>query len=296
MEHELTLKDIFACFKRNWWKILIFALLAAILIGVYTHFFVAKKYSSSVQFYIINTNEDMDFAQTNVISANTYLANDYIDIINGDDIMNAACSKLEEKGYFGFTPALIRKRLSASTSEESSIFKITVTDTNPKRAYAIASVLAEIAPDMLTDITKYDERKVTVKSYEELLMIADDVESKYPDLAADLRAKAEMLENSGHKSEFTKTYDSKPAVAVVYNPIEPTSHNSPNVVRNCFIAAVIGAVLSFAFFAMRSLINTLIRTEDDIKKAFKYPIIGTIPSWDLSEKNHYTNTNYGKKK
>ena len=293
MEHELTLNDIFSCFKRNWWKILIFALLAAILMGVFTHFFIDKKYSSSVKFYIINTNENADYAQTALLSANTYLANDYIDIINGDEIMTAACSKLEEKGYFGFTPSILRKRLSSSTTEESSMFKITVTDTDPKRAYAIASVLTEIVPDMLTEITKFDQRTVTIKSYEELSMIANDIEAKYPELAAKMKEASAELKESDHKTVFEQTLDSKPAVAVVYNPVEPTSHNSPNIVNNCLIAALIGAIVSFAFFAMRSLLNTLIRSEEDVKKAFKYPLIGTIPSWDLNEKSPYaTKTNY----
>ena len=296
MEHEITLNDIFGCFKRNWWKIFIFALAAAILMGVFTHFFIAKKYSSSIEFYIINTNETADYAQTSLISANIYLANDYIDIINGDEIMNAACKKLEEKGYFGFTPNILRKKLSSSTSNDSSIFKLTVTDTDPKRAYEISNVLTEIVPDMLTEITKFDKRTVTVKTYEELSMIADNIGTKYPELAEEMKKVSAELKESNDKTVFEQILDTKPAVAVIYNPVEPTTHNSPSIVRNCLIAAVIGAIVSFAFFVIRSLLNTLIRTEDDIKKSFKYPLIGTIPSWDLNEKNSYAKTNYRKNK
>ncbi len=292
MEHEITLNDIFGCFKRHWWQILIFALATAILMGVFTHFFIPKKYSSSIDFYIINTNETADYAQTSLISANIYLANDYIDIINGDEIMNAACKKLEEKGYLGFTPNIINKKLSSSTSQNSSIFTITVTDTDPKRAYEIANVLTEIVPDKLTEITKFDERTASIKTSEGLLEIANNIEIKYPELAEEMKKASAELKESNNTSTFTSPLDTKPAVAVIYNPVEPTTHNSPSIVSNCFIAAVIGAIVSFAFFVIRSLTNTLIRNEDDIKKSFKYPLIGTIPSWDFNEKSSYAKTSY----
>ena len=66
------------------------------------------------------------------------------------------------------------------------------------------------------------------------------------------------------------------------------------MISNCILAFIIGAIISFAFFALRSILNTIIRTEDDVKKSFKYPLIGIIPSWDLNEKNLYAKTDYRK--
>ena len=292
MENELTLNDIFGCFKRNWWKILIFAVLAAILMGVFTHFFIDKKYSASIEYYIINTNEAADYAQTALLSASVYLANDYIDIINGDEIMTEACKKLEEKGYFGFTPDILRKRLTSSTEEDSSIFKITVTDTDPKRAYEIANVLTEIAPPMLTEITKPGERTASVPLTTTLNAIAEKIEKDYSNDSKALTELASKLKEDNSTATLTAKLDNKEAVKVVRNPIEPKTHNSPNIVSNCILAFIIGAIVSFAIFALRSILNTIVRTEDDVKKSFKYPLIGTIPSWDLNEKNSYAKTDY----
>ena len=297
MEHELSLNDILVCLKKHWWKIVLFALLAAILMGCFTHFFIAKKYSSKVEFYIINTNESADFSQTSILSAATILANDYIDVIKGDDIMNAACKKLEEKGYSGFTPDIIRARISASTSEDSSLFTIRITDTDPERAYDIACVLAEIAPPMITAITKLDELTGSAQVTSEILKkVADNIKNDYPELAEQIKEAFKDFNDKEYYSTnigLSVDVDPKPAVQVNLGPKLAKSHDSPNLISNCLIAAIIGAIVSFAFFVIRSLLNTVIRTEDDVTKSLsKYPLIGTVPFWDLNEKTTSNKTNY----
>ncbi len=297
MEHELSLNDILACLKKHWWKIVLFALLAAILMGGFTHFFIAKKYSSKIEFYIINTNESADFSQTSILSAATILANDYIDVIKGDDIMNAACKKLEEKGYSGFTPDLVRARISASTAEDSSIFMIKITDTDPQRAYDIACVLAEIAPPMITSITKLDELTGSAQVTSEILKkVADNIKNDYPELAAQIKETFKDFNEEEYYSTnigLAVDVDPKPAVQVNLGPKLAKTHDSPNLISNCLIAAIIGAIVSFAFFVIRSLLNTVIRTEDDVTKSLsKYPLIGTVPFWDLNEKTTSNKTNY----
>lgn len=295
MEHELTLNDIAACLKKHWWKILAFALLAAVLMGVFTHFFIPKKYSSKVEFYIIN-NAEADFSQTSILSAAVILANDYIDVIKGDAIMTATCKKLEEQGYSGFTPDLIRARMSSSTSDDSSLFTIHITDTDPQRAYDIACVLSEIAAPMLTDITKTAKLtgSVTITS-KELLKIADNIKNDYPELSEQIKETFKDFTDDefySTKLGMSVDVDPKPAVQVNLDPKLATSHNSPNLISNCLLAAVIGAIASFAFFVIHSLLNTVVRSEDDVKKNLsKYPLIGTVPSWYLNEKSSES-TNY----
>lgn len=293
MEREISFNDIFVCFKKHWWKVLAFALLAAILMGCFTHFFITKKYSSKIEFYIINTNDSADFAQTSILSAAVILANDYIDIIKGDVIMNEACKKLEEKGYSGFTPNIIRGKLSASTSEDSSLFTIQITDSDPERAYDIACVLAEISPTMITDITKPDERTASVPVTTTLNAIANEIAESYPHLAESIRNASSELKENFSSATLTATLDNKPAVQVNLEPKLAKTHHSPNLISNCILAAIIGAIASFAFFVLRSLLNTTIRTEEDVTKSLsKYPLIGTVPFWELSERSGSNTTNY----
>lgn len=292
MEHELSLNDILVCLKKHWWKIVLFALLAAILMGCFTHFFIAKKYSSKVEFYIINTNESADFSQTSILSAATILANDYIDVINGDDIMNEACKKLEEKGYVNITPDILRARISSTTSE-NSCFTLKITDVNSEFAYDAACVLAEIIPPMLTEITKPDERMATIPISTALNEIANEIEKDYPEYSEAIREAATELKEDKSSATITAVLDKKMAVRVNLAPHPAKTHDSPNMLLYSLVAAFLGAAISFTYFVIRSLLNTVIRTEEDLIKALsKYPLIGTVPSWDLNKKSNYNKTDY----
>lgn len=52
---------------------------------------------------------------------------------------------------------------------------------------------------------------------------------------------------------------------------------APNPMNKAMLGFAIGAVLPYAFFFVLALIDTRIKTEDDIKSKFEYPILGQIP-------------------
>ncbi len=292
MERELTFNDILVCFKKNFWKILVFALIAALLMGGFTHFLVNKKYSSEIKFYVINSNEKDDFSQAAILNASSYLVKDYIDIINGDDIINEACKRLEEMGYSNITPEMLRKKISSSVSQNSS-FTLKITDTDPERAYDIASIIAEISPTMLTEITKPTQRTASVPVTTSLNEIAKIIEKDYPQHAEAIKKASADLKEDQSSATITATLDNKPAVKVILEPNLAKEHDSPNLILNCLVAAFVGAFISFAYFVVRSLLNTRICTEEDVAKYLsKYPLIGTVPSWDINEKSGPKKTDY----
>lgn len=57
----------------------------------------------------------------------------------------------------------------------------------------------------------------------------------------------------------------------------PSNPSSPNIKRNLLIGAAAGFIISFAFFFIKDLFDTSINDENDLKKEFDIPIIGTIP-------------------
>lgn len=52
---------------------------------------------------------------------------------------------------------------------------------------------------------------------------------------------------------------------------------SPNVMTNTLLGCVIGAVLPYAFFLVLAILDTRIKSEEDIKNKFSYPVLGQIP-------------------
>ena len=66
--------------------------------------------------------------------------------------------------------------------------------------------------------------------------------------------------------------------SVISRPKTPTSPISPNKTRNAAIAALAALALSAAVFILISLLDTRIRTTEDLTESFDYPVLGSIPT------------------
>jgi len=57
-----------------------------------------------------------------------------------------------------------------------------------------------------------------------------------------------------------------------------TEPDSPNLVINTLIGAILGIAISFLVFFLTEVLDNTIYTEDDVKDKFGYPIVGLIPT------------------
>lgn len=244
MNNEISLSMLWRVFKNSWLKIVIVALICALLMGLFTHYFIKKQYSSSVTFYVINANTSTEYTQTSLIAANAQLANDYIEIIRSDAMMEGLIDALKDECGVEYTSKQIRKMMTSTVKDGSSVFEIKVTNTNKDHAYAIADYIAENTPDQLLKITKP--------------WVFEKTEAE---LAAEKK-------------------DATACVNIVNYPHVAVDHDSPSLIKNVAIAGIVGAALTYLICFLIVFFDTLIKNEDDIKEfTEKYPLIGIIPSW-----------------
>ncbi len=154
MNNEISIATIWQMLKRTWKFILIVTLIAMLLTGLFTHFFIEKQYSSSVKFYVINTNEDQDFDQTALVSVKEQLAKEYIEIILSDVMIDPLIAELKAEHNISYTPSQIRGMISAPSVSEIGIFDIKVTSLNPEHSYIIAKLIADEAPSIVKAVKK----------------------------------------------------------------------------------------------------------------------------------------------
>ena len=57
-----------------------------------------------------------------------------------------------------------------------------------------------------------------------------------------------------------------------------TEPDSPNLIINILIGAILGIAISFLVFFLAEVLDNTIYTEDDVKDKFGYPIVGLIPT------------------
>lgn len=271
MTKEINIALLLKVLKSAWWKILIITVAVAISVAAFTYFLVPKKYAASTEFYVLNTSTTSEYTTTALLSAAEYLANDYIQIIKSDVMINKVlerCQSSEELKELGYSadsfksPSVIRSMISASTSKESSTFSITITHTDPQLAHYVCKFIKEEAPAIIKEISR--------PSYKSSIYVyMGDINSN------GIRDGEEFQTISEEDLECVKTLRAPNTASLV----------SPNVVTSTLIAAMLAAVLSYAIFLIVKISDTVIRNTDNAEEMVNQTVIGDIPTWSTENKN-----------
>ena len=254
MNKEINFFLLFKVLKNAWWKILIFTVVIAIAVAAVSEFVIPKKYSSTTEFYVLNTSTTSEYTTTALLSAAEYLANDYIAIIHGDRMVETILADIAEKGYTTYSPNKIRSMISSSTSGDSSTFTITVTSTDRDLAFYICDSIKDKSPEIIKEVTR-------------------------PSYTSSLYRKAKDELGNDIYTQINK--DDLECIEVNRAPELAKSHVSPNVLLNTLLAAFAAAALSYIFFLVRKIADTVIRNEDNARDLIDETIIGDIPNWTV---------------
>lgn len=267
MQKELSLGELFKVLKRTWWKMLLIAIVGMIMAGLYTHYLIPERFSSTVTFYIRNEQTNTDYINPTLLTGTDTLANNYISIIKSDECLTKIQAALEDQGIVMETKAISRM-LSFAKETDSSTFRLRVSGTNAYEAYAVANLIDQMAPTIITDIVKPNSEKVI---YGTLVDI---------DGNNDLRD-----ETIGREAAIR--VPGTPCVGVLNHPVEDTAPDSPNMMKNMLLVGAIAAVLTYCIALLISLMDTAIRTEEDVKNCIDVPVLGVIPSWSADKRDKY---------
>lgn len=84
------------------------------------------------------------------------------------------------------------------------------------------------------------------------------------------------------------------AVEIVDNAELPTTYSSPNISKNTIIGIVLGFIFACAFSLVLELMNTSVKSRDDLVDTYDYPVLVVVPNLDprtKAGKSGYTYTN-----
>ena len=174
---EIDLLHIFSLLYHKLWIIIISGLVFATAAFSYCHFFITPTYHSSALFYVNNKlsiGSTSLSLSTNDISASQSLVDTYIVILKTRNTLESVI----EKGGYKMSYGQLNSKISATSVNDTEVFRVTVTDTNPERACSIANTIAEILPDKISEIVSGSSAKVVDYAVIEPAKIAPNV-SKY---------------------------------------------------------------------------------------------------------------------
>lgn len=147
-EYEINVIELFQALLKRWWLILAAVIAGAVLMFVYTRFFVTPLYQSSVSFYVNNGQRTEEKISNSDISASQSLVETYIVILKYGTTLDDVIKDAE----LDCTSAQLAKQLSCAAINDTEVFQVTVTDPLPERAEKIAKSIARILPNKVADV------------------------------------------------------------------------------------------------------------------------------------------------
>lgn len=238
MSKSIDLKFLDKVFRKAWWKILIFTVVVAIGVGVFTEFFIPKKYTSSVEFMVNNVSVTTEYTTSALTSATEYLINDYIKIISGDDMVKMIKEYISDPNrdtsgtYANITEVQIRSLISSQKySENSSMFTIDITTASDKKlAFYIAECISINAPGIIKKISR-------------------------PVYSSNIYKKVTAMDSNGKEIvayEAVQGLDIE-CVTVICAPIVADSPSSSSTFTRMAVSALCAVVASYVFFVLLDL-------------------------------------------
>ncbi len=220
-EITISIMQVIRILWRNILPIILITTVVAAGVFVFESFFVKPKYKATAMIYVqAKKLTDETQVSTGDLSVAKQLVNTYAIILKTDEVLEDVAAALDHQ----VSASQIYSTLTAESINNTEIFSINYTDTDPERARDVINALADIAPERIKDVVKAGEASVVQKAS------------------------------------------------------TPKSPVSPKKTRDTAIAALAAFVVSGFIFVLVAILDTRIRTVEDLTENFNFPVFGQIPT------------------
>lgn len=143
---ELRLQELLTAYLRKWKVIVACVLLGAVIALSFSFFFITPTYRTSITIYVNNNRgtENKENLTSADLSASIHLVKAYMILATNDTVLAKAATELNEE----YSVGQLRNAISTEQMEETVIFSLSVTHTDPEEAARIANVMAEVLPEV----------------------------------------------------------------------------------------------------------------------------------------------------
>lgn len=159
MEETISIKDIFKTLKKRWKLIMLLTLIAALISGTISYFFLTPVYQSSTQILVNQKQSDNQLDSTQIRS-NIDMINTYSVIIKSPAILEKVIDELK----LDQSVEQLSEKITINSQENSQVFSLTVQDSNPSQAVEIANTVSETFQKEIKDIMNVDNVSVLSKA------------------------------------------------------------------------------------------------------------------------------------
>lgn len=153
---EVDVKKLLKVLLKRIWIIVLCAVLVGGAVLVYTVNFVTPMYTAGVTMYVNNKNGHSGAVNSGDLAVALQLVKTYVNIIQSDNVLEKV---IEETGLV-LSPSQIKGMMTASAIDETEMFRVQITSSNPQMSADIANTIADVAPEKISAIIEGSSAKV----------------------------------------------------------------------------------------------------------------------------------------
>jgi capsular polysaccharide biosynthesis protein len=153
MEETISLKELFQTLRKRLNLIIVIALLAVIVSGVISYFFITPIYQASTQILVNNqTDTEQSIYTQNEIQTNIQLINTYNVIMKSPVVLDQVVREMD----LDMSASALNQKIALQSENNSQVVTISVEDKDPQAAADIANKTAEVFREKVKEIMNYD--------------------------------------------------------------------------------------------------------------------------------------------
>lgn len=153
---EISLKELFLCIWEKLWIIVLSTLIFGVVAYFVTIYLITPQYQSYVTMYVNNKTEATGSLTSSDVSAAKSLVDTYITIIESNSVID----EVVKQAGINITADQVRKTISAKSINNTEVFQVSVTGTSAQNNAIIANLIADIAPEKISEIVEGSSVKI----------------------------------------------------------------------------------------------------------------------------------------
>ncbi len=153
-EMTIDLMDLMYRLLGNWKLIVGLALVFAVLMGIYTFYFVTPMYEATSTIYVLSRSDSaINMADLQI---GTALTQDYIKVFDMWEVHEEVISRLD----LPYTYEEIQDMLTVTNTSNTRMLDITIKDASPEEAALIANEYARVVSQFIADTMSTDKPSI----------------------------------------------------------------------------------------------------------------------------------------
>jgi capsular polysaccharide biosynthesis protein len=152
VEETISLQEIIKILKKRVILIIVLTIVAVSIAIVLSFYVLTPMYQAQTQILVNQKGISEDVYSSSQIDTDLQLINTYNDIITSPVILNPVIEELK----LDTVPEQLESQITLSSENDSKVFYIEVTDSNPEQAVNIANLTAEVFQEKIPSLMNVD--------------------------------------------------------------------------------------------------------------------------------------------